>query len=423
MFVDLAKVYLKAGNGGDGAVSFRREKYIPNGGPDGGDGGNGGNIVFVVDKGMHTLMDFRHRRSYKAQDGENGGKANRKGKDGDDLIIKVPPGTLVKDFETGRVIADLHRSDTPRVILRGGRGGKGNARFATATRQAPRFAHRGEKGQEVWVVLELKSIADVGLIGFPNVGKSTILSVLTAARPKIADYHFTTIKPNLGVVYQDGKSFILADIPGLVEGAHEGAGLGLDFLRHIERTRVFIHVLDASGYEGRDPLNDFYKINEELFQYKAELCDRPQVIAANKMDIPGAEEKIQRIREELEKKSYKVFPVSAVTGKGLRELVWEIVSILDTLPPLEPFEEEWELPDAEQETDTGFEIAVEEGVYVVTGPLVDRILSRVNLDDYDSFNYFQRQLRRHGIIDSLREKGITDQDLVRMGEIEFEFMD
>ena len=240
-------MYLKAGNGGDGAVSFRREKYIPNGGPDGGDGGNGGNIVFVVDKGMHTLMDFRHRRSYKAQDGENGGKANRKGKDGDDLIVKVPPGTLVKDFETGRIIADLHQSDTPRVILRGGRGGKGNAHFATATRQAPKFAHRGEKGQERWVVLELKSIADVGLIGFPNLGKSTILSVLTSARPKIADYHFTTITPNLGVVYQEGKSFVLADIPGLVEGAHEGTGLGLEFLRHSERTRVFMHVLDASG--------------------------------------------------------------------------------------------------------------------------------------------------------------------------------
>jgi len=423
MFVDVAKVYLKAGNGGDGAVSFRREKYIPNGGPDGGDGGNGGNIVFVVDKGMHTLMDFRHRRSYKAQDGENGGKANRKGKDGDDLIVKVPPGTLVKDFETGRIIADLHQSDTPRVILRGGRGGKGNAHFATATRQAPKFAHRGEKGQERWVVLELKSIADVGLIGFPNVGKSTILSVLTSARPKIADYHFTTITPNLGVVYQEGKSFVLADIPGLVEGAHEGTGLGLEFLRHIERTRVFIHVLDASGYEGRDPLDDFYKINEELLQYKAELIDRPQVIAANKMDIPGAEENIQRIREELEKKGYKVFPVSAVTGKGLRELVWEVVRILDALPPMEPFEEEWELPDLNQETDADFEITVDEGVYVVTGSLVDRILSRVNLDDYDSFNYFQRQLRKYGIIDSLREKGIKDNDLVRMGEIEFEFVD
>ncbi len=423
MFVDVAKVYLKAGNGGDGAVSFRREKYIPNGGPDGGDGGHGGNIIFVVDKGMHTLMDFRHRRSYKAQNGENGGKANSTGKNGDDLIVKVPPGTLVKDFETGRIIADLHQSDTPRVILRGGRGGKGNARFATATRQAPKFAHRGEKGQERWVVLELKSIADVGLIGFPNVGKSTILSVLTAAQPKIADYHFTTITPNLGVVYQDGKSFVLADIPGLVEGAHEGTGLGLEFLRHIERTRVFIHVLDASGYEGRDPLDDFYKINEELLQYKAELFHRPQVIAANKMDIPGAEENIQRIREELEKKGYKVFPVSAVTGKGLRELVWEVVRILDTLPPLEPFEEEWAVLDAKQETGVGFEITVEEGVYIVTGALVDRILSRVNLDDYDSFNYFQRQLRKHGIIDSLREMGIKDHDLVRMGEIEFEFMD
>lgn len=423
MFVDTAKIYIKAGNGGNGAVSFRREKYEPKGGPDGGDGGNGGNIVFVVDMGKNTLMDFRYKKHFKAQNGQNGQSKNRMGKDGEDLIIPVPPGTVIRDAESGRILADLTKPGDQRILARGGRGGKGNARFATATRQAPRFAQEGQKGEELWITLELKSIADVGLVGFPNVGKSTILSVLTSARPKIDNYPFTTLYPNLGVVNTTyGKSFIMADIPGIIEGAHKGIGLGHDFLRHIERTRILIHVIDASGLEGRDPVNDFYVVRKEIEAFSPELAQRPHIVAANKMDIPSSEENIKRLEKELNAIGIKVFPVSAATNKGFDELIREVVKLLDELPPIEPFEEEADVTDMIVE-EQPFEIHLEDGVYVVSGPEVDRLLGRVNLDDYESLQYFQRMLRRRGIIDALKEKGIQNGDTVRMNDLEFDFID
>lgn len=423
MFVDIAKIYIKAGDGGHGAVSFRREKYEPRGGPDGGDGGNGGNIVFVVDTGKNTLMDFRYRKHFKAQNGQNGQSKKRTGKNGEDLIIPVPPGTIIRDAETGRILADLTKPDDRRIIARGGRGGRGNARFSTSTRQAPRFAENGQKGQELWVTLELKLIADVGLVGFPNVGKSTILSVLTSARPKIDNYPFTTLHPNLGVVETPyGKSFVMADIPGIIEGAHKGVGLGHDFLRHIERTRVLIHVIDASGSEGRDPVDDFYVICKEIEAFNPELAQRPHVVAANKMDIPSSEENLKRLEKELNPKGIKVFPVSAASNKGFDKLLREVVKLLEELPPIEPFEEEADFVDTISEQPP-FEIHLEDGVYVVSGPEVDRLLGRVNLDDFESLQYFQRMLRRRGIIDALREKGIQDGDTVRLNDVEFEFID
>lgn len=423
MFVDQVKIYIKAGDGGNGAISFRREKYVPAGGPDGGDGGDGGNVVFVVNTGKHTLMDFRYRRIFKAESGEDGRSKKMFGKKGDDLIIEVPPGTIVKDVETNRVIADLTEPGQRKILAFGGKGGKGNARFATATRQAPRFAREGKKGDERWVILELKSIADVGLIGFPNVGKSTILSVLTESRPKIANYHFTTLTPNLGVVNTKyNKSFVMADIPGIIEGAHQGIGLGIDFLRHIERTRVLVHVLDASGIEGRDPVEDFYIINKELESFSQELAKRPQIVAANKMDIPSAEENVFRLKEELKDKNIKVFPVSAATGKGFDELVAELVQMLDQLPPMETFEEEWDWMDEAVEEEP-FTIEIVDGVYVVSGPVIDRLMGRVNLDDYQSMQYFQRTLRKHGIIDALREAGINDGDTVQINDLEFDFLE
>ncbi|HZJ56729.1 MAG TPA: GTPase ObgE [Clostridia bacterium] len=423
MFVDIVKVYIKAGDGGNGAVSFRREKYVPAGGPDGGDGGNGGDVVFVVNTGKHTLMDFRYKKSFKAQSGEDGRGRKMHGKKGEDVIIEVPPGTIIKDSETDRVIADLTEPAQREVLVRGGRGGRGNARFATATRQAPRFARKGLKGQELWVTLELKSIADVGLIGFPNVGKSTILSVLTASRPKIANYHFTTLSPNLGVVdTRFDKSFVMADIPGIIEGAHEGTGLGIDFLRHIERTRILVHVLDASGIEGRDPIDDFHTINKELESFSKELARRPQIVAANKTDIPTAGENIVRLEEELEGKDMKIFPVSAATGKGFDPLVSELVNMLEQLPPLEPFEPEfaWEDEDVGEGT---FEIEIVDDIYTVYGPSIDGLLGRVNLEDYESMQYFQRTLRRMGIIDALKSAGIEDGDTVQINDLEFDFIE
>ncbi|NLI61727.1 MAG: GTPase ObgE [Clostridiales bacterium] len=423
MFVDIVKIHIKAGDGGNGAVSFRREKYIPAGGPDGGDGGDGGNVVFVVNTGKHTLMDFRYRKSFKAQSGENGRGRNMYGKKGEDVIIEVPPGTIVRDSETQMVIADLTNPGQRKVLAYGGKGGKGNAKFATSTRQAPKFAREGTKGDERWIVLELKSIADVGLIGFPNVGKSTILSVLTESRPKIANYHFTTLAPNLGVVKTKyDKSFVMADIPGIIEGAHEGTGLGIDFLRHIERTRILVHVLDASGIEGRDPVEDFYTINKELESFSQELAQRPQVVAANKMDIPSAEENIVRLKEELEGKGIKVFPVSAATAKGFDRLTAELIKLLEELPPMESFEEEWDWME-QDEAEEPFVIDIIDGVYVVSGPTVDRLLGRVNMDDYESMQYFQRALRKQGIIDALRNMGINDGDTVQMNELEFDFLE
>ena len=424
MFVDVAKIFIKGGDGGNGAVSFRREKYIPRGGPDGGDGGDGGNVIFVVDSGMHTLMDFRYRRHYKAESGQNGGNSNRKGRNGKDLYIKVPPGTVIKDIETGRVLADLRYHGQQKVLARGGSGGKGNARFATSTRQAPKFAQPGHKGEERWVFLELKSIADVGLIGFPNVGKSTILSVLTSARPKIANYHFTTLAPNLGVVEVDREhSFILADIPGLIKGAHKGSGLGHDFLRHIERTRLLIHVVDVSGIEGRDPIEDFNIINNELKTYSSKLMQRPQIVVANKCDIPGYEKNLERLKEYLHPKGIKVFPVSAVQKQGFTQLLWEIVEMLKKLPEDQPFEDdEVEIYDNIQQ-EPPFEITMDGDVYVVSGYFIDRLMDSINLNDDDSFQYFQRALRRRGIIDALREKGIKDGDTVRIKDIEFDYYD
>ncbi len=423
MFVDKVKIHIKAGNGGNGAVSFRREKYIPNGGPDGGDGGNGGNIIFKVNPGMHTLMDFRYKRKFSAQAGENGRGSKQTGKDGESVVIEVPPGTIVRDELTGLVLADLRSSGETKILARGGRGGKGNVNFATSTRQAPRFAQEGAKGQERTVILELKSIADVGLVGFPNVGKSTILSVLTSARPKIADYHFTTLRPNLGVVeVRRGQSFIMADIPGIIEGAHEGVGLGYDFLRHIERTRILVHVIDVSGMEGRDPLDDFHIINRELKEYSKELSQRPQIIAANKSDILDSLEHIKRLKDELEPLGYKVFPVSAAQNKGFEPLLNEIVDLLDELPEPPSFEEDIVDVYSMDEIDP-FTVTKENGEYVLSGPAVDKLLGRVNLDDYESLQYFQRAIRKMGMIDALREKGAQDGDFVRMGDISFDFLE
>jgi len=423
MFVDTAKIFIKAGDGGNGAVSFRREKYVPFGGPDGGDGGNGGNVVFVVNPGLHTLMDFKYKKHFKAESGMNGQGSNKRGKDGEDLIIEVPPGTLIKDAETGKILADMVDENDRKILAYGGKGGKGNARFATAVRQTPRFAQQGQKGMERWVVLELKLIADVGLIGFPNVGKSTILSILTSAQPKIANYHFTTLAPNLGVVkVSTGQSFVLADIPGLIEGAHEGVGLGHDFLRHIERTRMLIHVLDISGIEGRDPLDDFDKINKELSLYSPKLLERPQVVAANKMDLPNSQENLELLKKKLQPMGIKVFPVSAALNKGFDALLMEVTRMLEELPPQESFvSEEVDLWDVEDEKP--FEIHLEDKVFVVSGPFIDQLLGRVNLDDYESMQYFQRTLRRRGIIDALREKGIQEGDIVRMNDLEFEFIE
>lgn len=420
MFVDEAKILIKAGDGGDGCVSFHREKYVPTGGPNGGDGGNGGNIIFRVSDGMRTLMDFRRKRQYKAENGKNGQGDNSKGKQGSDIIINVPIGTLIKDFDTDKVIADLNQVGKEKIVLFGGHGGKGNARFATPTRQAPNFAQNGVKVQEIWIKLELKTIADVGLIGFPNVGKSTILSVITSARPKIANYHFTTITPNLGVVEQQGRSFVLADIPGLIEGAYLGNGLGHDFLRHIERTRLLIHVLDMSGSEGRNPIEDFHKINRELEKYSSILRERTQFIVANKMDILGADELLIAFKQEVESEGYQVYPASATTGKGFNELIWDILNALEKLPPVKEYAEEL-LPD--KSVSDAYTIREQDGVYILAGNLIDKITRSINFSDDDSLKYFQRSLRRRGIIAELRKNGVKDGDTIRINDFEFEFLD
>ncbi|EYE88475.1 GTPase [Fervidicella metallireducens AeB] len=421
MFIDVAKIYIKAGDGGHGAVSFRREKYVPTGGPDGGDAGKGGDVIFVVDSNMSTLLDFKYKKKHIAENGQNGGSQNMYGKDGQDLIIKVPAGTLVKDAETDKVIADLTHPGQRVVVAKGGKGGKGNARFATPTRQVPDFAQPGIPGEERWVTLELKLIADVGLIGFPNVGKSTILSMVTGAKPKIANYHFTTLTPNLGVVEnKGGRSFVLADIPGLIEGAHEGVGLGIDFLRHVERTRLLIHVIDVSGIEGRNPIDDFEMINNELVKYSKKLADKPQIVAANKLDIPGAEENFLLLKEYLDKKGIKVFRISAATNQGLRELMLYAGGILDTIP-VEEEEYEMFIP---EERKFEYEIYREDsGVYVVSGSFVDRLLLKVDIYNSESLKYFHKVLTNKGIIDELKKHGIKDGDIVRMNDFEFEFVE
>ena len=431
MFADRARIFIKSGKGGDGHVSFRRELYVPDGGPDGGNGGKGGDIIFEVDKGLNTLGDFRHNSKYIAKSGEEGGKRRCTGRDGEDLVIKVPEGTVIYDDESRKVIADMSNDNLREVILKGGRGGKGNMNYATSTMQAPQYAQPGQDAQELWVRLELKVIADVGLVGFPNVGKSTLLSRVTNARPKIANYHFTTLNPNLGVVDLDGgRGFVIADIPGLIEGASEGVGLGHEFLRHIERTKVIIHMVDAASTEGRDPVADIKAINEELRAYNPELLKRPQVIAANKIDAiytdDETENPVDVIKKAFEPEGIKVYPISAVTGQGLKELLYYVRELLDSMTD-EPVMFEKEL-----DTDTLFDNPNEafyvekddKGVYVVSGPRIDRMLGYTNLESEKSFNFFQKFLRQTGILKQLKELGVQEGDTVRVGDyLEFDYYD
>ena len=423
MFIDKARIFVKSGNGGNGAVSFRREKYVPAGGPDGGDGGNGASVIFEVDLGLRTLMDFKYQRKYVAEHGEDGSKKRKAGRNGEDLILKVPPGTIIRDEATGLVIADLKEEGDRAVVAKGGRGGKGNQHFANAVRQAPAFARSGSDGVEKWVVLELKMIADVGLLGFPNVGKSTFLSVVTKAKPKIANYHFTTLTPNLGVVQTKfGESFVLADIPGLIEGSAEGVGLGHDFLRHVERTKVLIHIVDISGLEGRDALDDFDKINGELKLYNEKLATRPQVVVANKMDILEDESIFDEFKNELEGRGYKVFKMSAATRQGVDDVIAYVSELLREAEEIELVsEEEMFRPELDEVQDEGLQIDIEDGVYVVTGKSLRRIMYSVNFDDMESLQYFQKAMESQGVFDRLREMGIEDGDTVRIYEIEFEF--
>jgi GTP-binding protein len=424
LFIDKAKIFIKAGNGGDGAVSFRREKYVPDGGPDGGDGGRGGSVIFEVDLGIRTLMDFKYQKKYKAESGGNGSKKRRTGKDGEDIILKVPPGTLIKDEETGLIIADLKNEGDRVIAARGGRGGKGNSNFATAVRQAPSFAKPGTEGEERSVILELKMIADAGLLGFPNVGKSTFLSIVTKAKPKIANYHFTTLTPNLGVVQTKfGQSFVLADIPGIIEGASEGIGLGHEFLRHVERTKVLIHIVDISGMEGRDPIEDFEKINEELKLYNEKLSQRPQIVVANKIDILQDENKFEEFATEIEKRGYKVFKMSAATRQGVDDVIEYVAKIIEETPDVELFTED-EILDISEQTNEPEELQIEvdeNGVYIVTGKALRNILYSVNFEDMESIQYFQKSMESRGIFDRLREMGIEDGDTVKIYELEFEF--
>lgn len=432
MFADHAKIYVRSGKGGDGHVSFRREKYVPNGGPDGGDGGHGGDVIFIVDEGLNTLSDFRHIRKYCAGDGAVGGKRNCRGKDGEDIYIKVPLGTVIKELESDKVIVDMADSKMEFRILKGGKGGLGNQHFATSTMQAPKYAQPGQPARELNLKLELKVIADVGLIGFPNVGKSTLLSRVTNAKPKIANYHFTTIHPNLGVVdLDDARGFVIADIPGLIEGASEGVGLGHEFLRHIERTGVMIHLVDAASTEGRDPIEDIYAINKELENYNEELAKRPQVIAANKIDCifteEGVEDPIERIRKEFEPKGIKVFPISAVSGKGLKELLYCVSSMIEE-NQVEPivFEQEY-FPDQEftdEFSGNGYTVEQDpedETVFVVEGPKIEKMLGYTNLDSEKGFAFFQKFLKEQGILDKLEEAGISEGDTVRMYALEFDY--
>jgi len=426
MFVDKARIFVRAGKGGDGSVSFRREKYIPAGGPDGGDGGKGGSIIFEVDEGLRTLMDFRYKKKYIAEDGENGKAKKMSGKDGENLILKVPPGTIVRDEKTNLVIADLVEHGQISVIAKGGRGGKGNVNFTTPTRQAPNFAESGDPPEERWVILELKLLADVGLIGFPNVGKSTILSIVTSAKPKIANYHFTTLTPNLGVVEIDKQSFVMADIPGLIEGAHEGVGLGLEFLRHVERTKILIHVVDISGIEGRNPMEDFHKINDELKHYAEKLSKKPQIIAANKLDLLENNEAYKEFENNLKVEGYDVFPISAATNKGLTELMREVVKRLNTIeahPILIEEEEAYKYYTLEEKENHKITVRRENHYYVIEGKPIEKLLHSTNFSDMDSLTYFQNFLRKRGIVDELKKLGIQDGDTVKILDFEFEYYD
>jgi len=425
MFVDRAEIHIRSGKGGDGCVSFRRELYVPAGGPDGGDGGRGGDVIFEIDEGLNTLTDFRYIKKYSAEDGENGSKRNCKGKDGEDLIIKVPPGTVIREKKTGKVIADMSHGNKRVTVLKGGKGGKGNRHYATATMQVPQYAQPGQKAQELDVILELKVIADVGLVGYPNVGKSTLLSRVTNARPKIGNYHFTTLNPNLGVVDLEDGGFVIADIPGLIEGASQGLGLGHEFLRHIERTKVIIHLVDAASTEGRDPLDDIKTINQELENYNPQLLTRPQVIAANKTDLMTEEDAaavLQRLRDEFEPQGIKVFAISAVSGKGIKELLYyvgDMLRNLDQTPVV--FEREYypEEPDEEYEPIEVWK--EEEHLFAVEGPRVERMLGYTNLNSEKGFEFFQKFMKENGILDRLEELGIQEGDTVRVYGLHFEY--
>lgn len=422
MFVDYAKIIIKSGDGGNGAATFRREKYVAAGGPDGGDGGRGGDVYFVVDPDSNTLIDFRFTKKFKAENGQNGSGAHKFGKSGSDCYVKVPRGTIVKDAQTGKVIVDMSEPDQKELILKGGRGGKGNSHFATSTRQAPRFAIDGEKGKEKEIILELKLLADVGLVGFPNVGKSTILSRVTKATPKIADYHFTTIDPNLGVVKTShGDSFVLADIPGIIEGASEGIGLGTQFLRHVERTRLLLHVIDVAGSEGRNPVDDFNKINEELRKYSQKLSERKQIIVANKIDSMQEESNYKELEKVAKEKNIEIFKISAVTGEGLNELFNYVSEILKTLPKEEVVDIEDRIIYTLEEEEDEFEIEVVNNEFFVTGPAVERLMGRVNIGDNESYAYMERMLKKLGIEDALRQKGVKEGDTVNLLDWVFEW--
>jgi GTP-binding protein len=425
MFADSAKIWIRSGRGGDGHVSFRRELYVAAGGPDGGDGGRGGDVIFEVDDGLNTLTDFRHVHKYAAGDGEAGGKRRCHGADGKDLVIRVPEGTVIKDFESGKVIADMSGSNRREVILKGGKGGLGNMHFATSTMQVPKYAQPGQASKELWLQLELKVIADVGLVGFPNVGKSTLISRVSNARPKIANYHFTTLNPHLGVVdIGEGRGFVMADIPGLIEGASRGVGLGHAFLRHIERTRVLIHVVDAASTEGRDPVEDIRAVNRELEAYNPELLKRPQVIAANKMDAvydPEAESPLARLKEEFEPEGIRIFPISAVSGQGVKELLYHVHDLLQSAPqtPIR-FEREFEYPQEAASLPYTVE-RTDGGVFVVEGPKIEKMLGYTNLDSEKGFRFFQNFLKTSGILEDLEKAGIEEGDTVRMYGLEFDY--
>lgn len=424
MFTDYVKIWIKSGDGGNGAISFRREKYVAAGGPDGGDGGKGGNIYFEVDPDANTLIDFRYKKKFKAQNGANGEGAHRYGKSGEDLSIGVPIGTIVKDAETGKILADLSEKGQKTLILAGGRGGKGNSHFATSTRQAPRFAQDGEKGEEKEVILELKLLADVGLIGFPNVGKSTFLSKTTSATPKIADYHFTTLEPNLGVVKSKyGDSFVIADIPGIIEGASKGTGLGLQFLRHIERTRLLLHVIDISGSEGRNPIEDFTIINYELKEYSEKLSNRKQIIVANKIDIMQDESLYKSLEELAEQNNMEIFKISAATGEGIEKLLNRVVEVLKTLPKEEIIQAVNKKVYTLEEEEQPFTIRKENGIFIVEGKAVEKIMRSVNISDNESLYYFHKHMSELGLDEALKKAGIQEEDIVKIGDYELEWYD
>jgi len=422
LFTDYTKIIVKAGNGGNGAISFRREKYVAAGGPDGGDGGNGGSIYFQVDKDKNTLIDFRYNKKFKAKNGENGSGSHCNGKYGDDLYIKVPIGTVVKDAETNKVIADLSKPDQVELILKGGKGGRGNSHFATATRQAPRFAEDGEEGEEKELILELKLLADVGLLGYPNVGKSTFLSKVTDARPKIANYHFTTLEPNLGVVKtKNGDGFVIADIPGIIEGASEGVGLGIQFLRHIERTRLLLHFIDVSGQEGRDPVEDYYAINKELAKYSEKLVKRKQILVATKIDSMQDDTNLKKLQDLAKKEKLELYKISSVTGEGVQELIDHVTEVLKTLPKEDLIDVEDKVVYTLQDKGQEWEAYKKDGIFYVQGKAVDKLMGRINIEDNESMYYFQKCLKNMGIEAKLKELGICEGDTVKISDWELQW--